>query len=80
MLRVAYIATEPPAVKPKQLTYKQRVREAALETLAVRRHQDELNANLKFKDMEEALDREVALLRRLIKEKNLNPKDYDVNF
>jgi hypothetical protein len=48
MLRIAYVATEEPTVRPKRPTKKQQLHQDAVETLAVRRAYDRIKAKEMF--------------------------------
>lgn len=56
MLKVVYIAPDD-FVKPKKLTQKQRIHEAAMETLAVTRFEDAKKAIKMFESEQEEIDR-----------------------
>jgi hypothetical protein len=60
MLRVAYIATEPPLEKPQKLTMSQRIAEEAKATVALARHRDAIKAKSAFPE----LDEEIRILQK----------------
>lgn len=65
MLKIAYIATTEPEVKPKKLTAKQQLMQEALETLAILKHQNRLKALKKYAPELQELERKKEYLKQL---------------
>jgi hypothetical protein len=66
MLRIAYVATEEPTIRPKKLTKKQQIHQDAVETLAVRRAYDKIKAKEMFAEERKELAGHKARLAAMI--------------
>lgn len=65
MLKVAYIASSEPVIKPKRLTAKQLIAQNAEEYLTLLTHQNHAKALIKYSDRIKALEKRTAYLKSL---------------